>query len=179
MRQAERDAIMRQGVVLPETPEERRRLAALEEDLRTLPQAGVPLRLRLRNFRSSADAYLASARGPLPFMLRLRLIEEQTSIHEKALTVAWRDLAVECAGDPRRFSRRWRSAARRWPFDEVNDLVERHNLWYPAESGLAMDPRTRDYILVNGRDYRLEPLGADWVLERFPPSLARATSDGP
>ena len=37
-----------------------------------------------------------------------------------------------------------------------------------------MDPRRGDYALVNGRDYRLAQLDADWVLERFPAELARA-----
>jgi hypothetical protein len=177
--QAERDAILRQGVVLPETPTERRQLAGLEEDVRSLHRRGQPLRLRLRNFRSSADAYLASAGGPLPYMLRLHVIEEETSEHESALVDAWHELADECAGDERAFARRWRSLARRWRFDEVNDLVERHNRWYPAESGLPMDPRTGDYVLVNGRDYRLEPYDATWILERFPPSLPLATLAAP
>jgi hypothetical protein len=57
-------------------------------------------------------------------------------------------------------------------FDEVNDLIERHNLWYPVESRLPMDPRTGDFALVNGRDYRLAPLDADWILQRFPPDSA-------
>jgi len=58
--------------------------------------------------------------------------------------------------------------------DEINDLIDRHNRWYPIESNLPMDPRTGDYALVNGRDYRLPPLDADWVLERYPPALNRA-----
>jgi hypothetical protein len=40
-----------------------------------------------------------------------------------------------------------------------------------------MDPRRGDYALVNGRDYRLAPLDADWVLERFPADLTSATAD--
>jgi hypothetical protein len=31
-----------------------------------------------------------------------------------------------------------------------------------------MDPKTGDFALLNGRDYRLAPLDADWVLERYP-----------
>ena len=31
-----------------------------------------------------------------------------------------------------------------------------------------MDPRTGDFVKRAGRSYRLEPLDADWVLERFP-----------
>ena len=50
----------------------------------------------------------------------------------------------------------------------MNDLIERHNRWYPVEARLAMDPRTRDFVKVGGRDYRREPLDAAWILERFP-----------
>jgi hypothetical protein len=31
-----------------------------------------------------------------------------------------------------------------------------------------MDPRRRDYVLVNGRDYRLRHLDAEWALARYP-----------
>jgi hypothetical protein len=147
--------------------------ATLDEDLRAIPLTGSPLPLRLRNFRSSADAYLAAARGPRAYMLRLREIERQTAEHEAALREAWKAFATECAGDAARFSRRWRSVARRRSFDAVNDLIDRHNRWYPVESSLPMDPRTGDYVPVNGRDYRLDPLDAGWVLERFPAVLHR------
>jgi hypothetical protein len=174
VKRAERELIMRQQVVLPVTPRERRELEALQEDLETIPLKGRPLALRLRNFRSSPEAYLASAGGPLPYMLRLREIERQTAALEEALAERWHALAEEHAGDPGSFEREWRSLARRWAFDEVNDLIDRHNRWYPVESRLPMDPSTGDYRLVNGKDYRLQPLEGDWVLERFPPILARA-----
>ncbi len=171
MEKAEREAIMRQGVVLPETPRDRRELAGLEEDLRSLPERGTPTRLRLRNFRPSASAYLAAARGPLAYMVRLHVIEAQIAEHEARLAEVRRALAGECDGDTDAFEHRWTAIAREWRFTEVNDLVERHNRWYPVESRLPMDPRTGDYVLVNGRDYRLAPLDAEWVLERFPAAL--------
>jgi hypothetical protein len=31
-----------------------------------------------------------------------------------------------------------------------------------------MDPKTRDFVRVGGRDYRRDPLDAAWILERFP-----------
>lgn len=176
MDKAERDAIMRQGVLLPETPRQRREKAALEEDIRSIPLTGKPLPIRIRNFRLSVDAYLATARGPLHYMLRLREIEERASAHEKSLRAAWLTLAGASVGDAARFRRRWLAEAGRVNFDEVNDFIDRHNRWYPAESGLPMDPRTGDHALVNGRDYRLRPLDAEWVLARFPPSLARTSA---
>jgi hypothetical protein len=174
MEKAEREAILRQGVVLPETPRERRELVGLEEDLRSTPLRGKPSRLRLRNFRPSADSYLAATRGPLAYMVRLHVIESQTAEQEERLRTAWQALAEECEGDAAAFSSRWQAVAREWQFSEVNDLVERHNRWYPVESRLPMDPTTGDHALVNGRDYRLAPLDADWVLARFPAELEHA-----
>jgi hypothetical protein len=171
---AEREAIMRQGVVRPETPRERRELQGLEEDLRSLPLRGKPLPRRLRNFMPSAETYLAATRGPRPYMLRLRAIETMTAEHAAELDERWRGLAEECAEDAAAFERRWREMVADASFDEINDLIERHNRWYPVESNLPMDPRTGDYVLVHGRDYRLQALDGVWALERFPPVLARA-----
>ena len=106
-------------------------------------------------------------------MLRLREIERQTEKHEERLAEAWLALAEAAAGDEGRFEQDWRALAEGWSFDEVNDLIERHNRWYPVESRLPMDPRTGDNAFVNGRDYRLAPRDAEWVLERFPPALSR------
>ena len=164
---------MRQGVVLPETPRQRREREGLEEDLRSIDLRGKPLPVRTRLFRPSADAYLVATRGPLPYMLRLREIEHATEEHELRLREAWRALAEECP-DEREFEETWVATAQAANFDEVNDLIDRHNRWYPAEARLPMDPRRGDYALVNGRDYRLAQLDADWILERFPPDLERA-----
>ena len=172
MEKAERDAILRQGVVLPETPRQRRELAALAEDLETITLKGKPLPVRARAFGPTAEAYLVATRGPLPYMLRLREIEQAMAELETSLGAAWEALRTECAEDPDRFRREWTALSDALRFDELNDLIDRHNRWYPAESRLPMDPRTGDYALVNGRDYRLELLDADWVLERFPAELS-------
>jgi hypothetical protein len=176
MKRPEREAIMRQGVTLPETPRERRQLSDLAVDLEDNPVAGRPLPLRLRNFRPSAEGYLASLGGPLAYMVRLRQIDRLTVAHEVALDAARQELARVHRGDEASFERRWRDAAATWSFDDVNVLIERHNRWFPVESRLPMDPATGDYALVNGLDYRREPLDGDWVLERFPPHLDEAAA---
>jgi len=172
MDRAERDAILRQGVVLPETPRQRRELAGLAEDLESIELTGKPLPVRARHFQPSAEAYLVATRGPLPYMLRLREIEQRAAAAEESLRGAWETLAHECDGDPERFRDAWTAAADSWSFEELNELVDRHNRWYPVESRLPMDPRRGDYALVNDRDYRLEPFDADWVLDRFSVELS-------
>ena len=144
--------MLRQGVVLPETPRDRRNLEGLEADLRDSPLRGRALRQRLRHFRPDAGSYLASLGGPLPYMVRLREIDVLTTAHEQRLAVAYAELGGDADA--------WMAAVRGWDFSEVNGLIERHNRWYPAESRLPMDPRTGDYALVNGRSYRRRPLDA-------------------
>jgi len=164
----EREAIMRQGATRPETARDRRERASLEEDLKGNPVAGRPLRQRLRNFRPDAGAQLAALGGPVAWMRRLRGIEIAIQLHEAQLAEAWVVLRDETGGDRELFERRWRECAERWDFGEVNELIERHNRHYPAESRLPMNPRTGDFVLVNGRPYTRQPLDAAWVLSRFP-----------
>ncbi len=149
---SERDAYLHQGVVLPETPRERRERENLDEDLRSVEHRGRPLPLRLRNFLPDADSYLATAGGPLAYMLRLRAIEDETARHDYALRAAWHTLAAECAEDGGDFAARWRAIAQSWRFERVNDLIDRHKRWYPVESRLPMDPISGTYALVDGRD---------------------------
>jgi len=160
----ERERIMRQGVVLPETPRDRRNLDGLTQDVRDSPLKGRALPLRLRNFRPDADSYLASLSGPRPYMARLRQIAALTAAHEQALAEAYDALDGDAAA--------WAALVEGWDFGGVNELIDRHNRWYPAESRLPMDPRTGDYALVNGQSYRHRPLSAAWVHERFPPRPA-------
>ena len=136
--------------------------------MRDNPLARKQLELRLRNFRPDASNYLASLGGPPPYMARLREIAALTAEHEAALAEEYETRR----GDPAA----WRELAGAWDFGEVNDLIERHNRWYPAERRLPMDPRTGDYVLVNGEHYSQRPLDATWVLELFPPVSSAASS---
>ena len=160
---------MRQGVARPETPRDRRERESLEEDLLENPLAGEPLRQLLRNFRPDAGAQLTALGGPLAWMRRLRAIEISVDLHEQQLAEAFVGLREACGSDADRFAREWQAFAERWDFGEVNHLIERHNRHYPAESRLPMNPRTGDFVLVNGRPYTRQPLDAVWILSRFPP----------
>jgi hypothetical protein len=113
----------------------------------------------MRNFRPAPDAQIAALGGPLAWMRRLRAIEVELELHEKQLAAAY---------GQRESPEEWRRLAETWDFSEVNELIERHNRNYPAESRLPMNPRTGDFVLVNGRPYTREPLDETWILSRFP-----------
>ncbi len=111
---------------------------------------------------------MRSLAGPPAYSRRLREIEDETAAHEDALREAWDELAERYRHRREELAARWHELAHRWNFDAVNELIRQHNLWYPVEARLPMDPRTRDFVLVDGRPYRRRPLDARWILERFP-----------
>ncbi len=143
--------------VTPPSQAERRRLEA-EQDLN--PLVGRALPRRIRSFRVEADHYLASLGGPLPYMQRLKQIDDETEHQTRLLAEAHAEHGSDLAA--------WRRIVENWNFSEVNDLIERHNRWYPVEARLAMDPRTRDYVKIGGRPYRRQHLDETWILEHFP-----------
>ena len=142
------------------TPPSRAERERLERDRELNPLVGKPLRRRWRNFTADPASYLSSLAGPPPYMQRLRQIEQEEAAHVERLAEAYelhRGNGVE-----------WLALAEAWDFGSINELIDKHNRWYPVEARLAMDPRTRDYVKVGGRSYRRERLGPAWVLERFP-----------
>jgi hypothetical protein len=167
--------IMSEGAIQPETSRDREERRILDADLATSPLKGQPLRQRLRNFRPDADAAIRALGGPALWMRRLRQIEDGTEWHEVFLEDAWRTLAKE-VDDPDEFARRWEETARTWRFRRINTLIDQHNRNFPAEARLPMDPRTRDFVRINGRPYQRSRLDAVWILERFPADIRKVPS---
>ncbi|HEX7525161.1 MAG TPA: hypothetical protein VF327_02580 [Gaiellaceae bacterium] len=165
--------IMSQGAIQPETSRDREERRTLEADLATSPLKGQPLRPRLRNFRPDADAAIRALGGPPRWMRRLREIEDGLEWHEVFLEDAWRTLARK-VDDPDEFARRWEETADTWRFARINKAIDQHNRNFPAEARLPMDPKTRDFVRINGRSYERALLDAEWILEQFPADLAAA-----
>jgi hypothetical protein len=173
IRRSDAEQVLGEWGVRDVTPDQARVRDALGESLADSPLKGRPLRRRLRNFTPDPAGYVASLGGPLPYMERLRTIEQLTGAHLARLEHA-RDALARACRDPQELDRRWRALAAGWTFHEVNDLIARHNRFYPVESRLPMDPRTGDFVSIDGRPYRRRPLDARWILERFPPVRAAA-----
>jgi hypothetical protein len=116
---------------------------------------------------SVVEAYLKAGVRPR-WMERVSEIDHSIAFHKRDYGRRHRRLRERYGDDAAGFAEHWRAIAAAARFDELNELIEQHNAWYPIERDLPMDIRTRDYVLINGRSYRRPVLGPEWVLEHFP-----------
>ena len=128
---------------------------------------GRPFSERVRHSRRTLENYLKA--GGLPrWMERVMEVDTRIARERQRLETSYRALEDECGGDREQFARRWRAFARARRYGDLNELIRQHNDWYPIERDLPMNPRTGDYVRVNGRSYRRPELGPEWVLQQFP-----------
>ena len=177
MDRREREQILGEHGLREPSPREERLVRRLDADLEGSPLRGKPLPTRLRNFRPSVESYVAGIHGPPAHVCRLAEIEALIGEHEERLVSAREELARRVR-NRLEFARKWHAAAQRWNFGAVNELIDRHNRFYPTEARLPMDPRTGDFVPVGGRPYRRELLDERWILRRFPVELARGRAAG-
>ena len=124
---------------------------------------------------SLPDRVRALAIGGAPaWSRRLKRIHDLTAAATAQLQIEWYQLAMKARGDRLRFARAWEQQAARFDFTQINELVDRHNRYFPAEANLPMDLTTHDYVSYSGSDYRRSPLDAAWILAQFPPDLDTA-----
>jgi hypothetical protein len=142
----------------------------VRSDLDESAGIGSPLSSLARSTQRTVEAYLKAGVRPR-WMERISEIDHSIAFQKRNYARRHRALREECGGDPERFAERWRAIADAARFDELNELIAQHNEWYPIERDLPMDLRTRDYVLINGRSYRREPLGPEWILAQFPAEL--------
>src|SRR3954452_25160650 len=139
----------------------------VSKDLDASTGLGRPISGRARMSQRTVEAYLKDGVRPR-WMERIAEIDHSIAAQKQRLGRAHRLLREECGAHHELSARRWRAYAHRCRFDELNELIGQHNDWYPIERDLPMDLRTRDYVLINGRSYRREPLTPEWVLAQFP-----------
>ena len=126
-------------------------------------------RIARRSLRSTSSVEQYLQAGVVPrFIERARQIEDATRRHLLRLERAYEWTRERHGQDPATFAERWRATAASWRFDDVNELIEEHNRWYPAERRLPLNPRTGDYLTIGNRDWQRTPLDAMWILRQFP-----------
>lgn len=130
----------------------------------------IPLRLIPDDKR-----FAGIAMGGAPaWAVRLKKIERLTDRILEELRGDWISLAEEHRSEPERFPLVWRHRLHQLDTSVVNELIRRHNRYFPAEANLPMSPRTGDYIGWGGHEWRCAPLTMAWAEEHFPADLVQA-----
>jgi hypothetical protein len=129
-------------------------------------------RIARRSLRSASSVERYLQAGVVPrFIERARQIEDETRRHRQRLERAYAWTRERHWEDPTGFKEHWTEIADSWRFDDVNELIDEHNRWYPAERRLPLSPRTGDYLTIGNREWRRTPLDSAWILAQFPAVL--------
>jgi hypothetical protein len=138
------------------------------------PRAGlsgmIPMRLIPDEKR-----FAGIAMGGAPaWAVRLKKIETLTDAHIADMLDRWKSVAYQHRAQPQSFASAWREELSQLDFGMVNELIRRHNRYFPAEANLPMSPRTRDYVGWGGQDWRCSPLTIEWAERQFPADFDQA-----
>jgi hypothetical protein len=112
--------------------------------------------------------------GAPAWAVRLKKIETLTDALISNLYDRWVTLAHQHRHQPELFTPAWREHLNELELDGINELIRRHNRYFPVEANLPMSPRTGDYVAWGGRDWRCSLLTAEWAEQGFPPDFEAA-----
>jgi hypothetical protein len=111
----------------------------------------------IRNFTLSVEERVRALTSGVPaWSARKRKIEDEEA-RLVAELVELHDALVAKASPPAAIERSLIAAAGAFDLDKLNELVLKHNRYYPIEANLPMDPRGRGY-LVYGRLWQPDEL---------------------
>ena len=110
----------------------------VKKDLDGSTGLGKPISSRARLSQRTIESYLKAGVKPR-WMERISEIDSAITHQKRRFERAHRNLRAECDGDPALFAQRWTEFAQRARFDELNELIQQHNDWYPIERDLPMD----------------------------------------
>ena len=107
------------------------------------------------NFKISLDARVRAAAGVPAYMRRKRRIEDLEEAMRQALVEVYQQALEDNGGDEQAAKSAMQQRAREMDLGLLNDLIDRHNRYYPIEANLPTDVKTGK-LMVSGKPW--EPL---------------------
>lgn len=136
------------------------------------PYTGRPLALHPSPFPLEPSTYLQAVVGAPAWSIRLVRIQEIRAQLEADVTSAWAEHRRRLAGRPGEFARQWQRYISELDFSEINDLIDKHNSYYPIEARLRMHWPSGRYVIPRGIDYPQARVTPESLLARFPDDLS-------
>lgn len=124
----------------------------------------------VRNFTLTTEERVrAVAAGPPAYMRRLRAIEDL----EEGIVRVLAELCEEAIASGLDAQARAREGAPAHALERLNDLIARHNRWYPIEANLPMQMRTGELVDRTGALWT--PMPSRSLEELLARALSRAS----
>ena len=139
-----------------------------------IPEAikGKPLKIPQFNFTISLENKVRSMFGPPYYARRARWIEDMTNRLMEDLAFEYKAMVGKCANDPQAFAHQWRELISLLELDELNDLINKHNMYYPMEAKLRIDPDSGAPLVGSTPWEPLEKISTEGLLKVFPPDMS-------
>lgn len=109
------------------------------------------------NFKISLADRMRAASGVPAFVRRKRRIEDLEEALIAALDDIYRDAQRDFDDDPRAAERAFLDAAEKLDLRLLNDLIDRHNRYYPIEANLPLDVHSGAFLQL-GKIWQPLPL---------------------
>jgi len=104
-------------------------------------------------FKISLESRLRAAAGIPAYMRRKRRIEDLEDAARETLLVAYEQALVDSGGDEATARCVMEQQAQDMDLSLINELIDRHNRYYPIEANLATDVKT-GRMLVAGEPWK-------------------------
>jgi len=127
-----------------------------------------PLTIHASPFFLEMAAYLKAAAGSPAWSRRLVRIQRLGDELRERLLAARSEYGMRFAGRPEELTTAWRRYVAEVDLSEMNEMIDKHNLYYPIEAGLRMQWPSGRYILPEGMQFPLPRLTAETLLAEFP-----------
>lgn len=139
---------------------------------------GKPLKLPQMNFKISLEKLVQSMYGPPWYALRARQVEDKVDGLMNKVAKEYKNMIDTLGMNAEIFAQQWKEYIGSLQLEELNDLIERHNIYYPVEANLSIDLKTEGFLVGSTAWEPKEKITTGGLLERFPPDIDIAITRG-
>ncbi len=132
---------------------------------------GKPLKIPQFNFTISLENKVRSMFGPPHYASRARKIENTTHKLMEDLAFEYTSMLDKFSENPEVFAQQWKGLISSLELDEINDLIDKHNTYYPMEANLQIDPDSGAPLIGSIPWEPTERFSVEGLLKRFPPDM--------
>ena len=132
---------------------------------------GKPLKIPQFNFTISLENKVRSMFGPPHYATRARRIENITHKLMEDLVFEYASMIDRFGDDPEVFAQQWKELISSLELGELNDLIDKHNTYYPMEANLQIDPDSGAPLLGSAPWEPTERISVEGLLKIFPPDM--------